>query len=366
MIIYKGFKYKIYPNEEQRTVFSHHFGCVRFVYNYFLRERMDYYEEHKGDDKKGLSCFDTINMLVKLKKEPEYCWLANVNAQSLQQSLRNLDQAYKNFFNKTGQFPNFKKSKVAQSFRVPQKGCITNGKLNIPKCKNIKIIIHRPYEGRLKSITISQTATGKYFASILCEVDIPEPQYSGGEVGLDFGLKTFITSSDGTTINRPKFIYKTEKRLKRLQRSVSRKQKGSNSRLKAIHKLAVQHERVANQRKDFLHKTSRTLVRDNQAIYIEDLAIANMVKNHHLAKSISDAGWSDFTKMLGYKGKWYGCQVHKIDRFFPSSKTCNQCDYINQNLTLKDRTWQCPECNAIHDRDLNAAINIRRAGIARS
>lgn len=369
MIIYKAFKYRIYPNKEQKEIFAKHFGCTRFIYNHFLRKRIDWYAEHKEETKKGLTYCDTSAMLTQLKKQEEYSWLREVSANSLQQSLRNLDKAYNNFFNKRAKFPKFKKRRYAQSFHVPQRWSIANGKLNIPKCKGIKIKLHRPTEGKIKSVTISRTTSGKYYASIMCEIEIPEPEYRGKEIGIDFGLKAFITTSDNQTIKKSKHLHKSEKLLKRLQRSVTRKQKGSNSRQKAIHKLAVKHEKVSNQRHDFLHKTSRKLVSENQAIHIEDLAIRNMVKNHKLAKSISDTGWNTFTQMLEYKGKWYGCHIHKLDRYFPSSKRCHKCGFINDKLTLRDREWQCPECDVIHDRDLNAAINIltfSRAGTVRS
>ena len=358
MKVNKAYKYRIYPNKDQKEMFAKHFGCNRFVYNYFLRKRIDWYAEHKDDTKKGLNYCDTSAMLTQLKKQEEFSWLIEVSSQSLQTSLRNLDRAYNNFFNKRAKFPKFKKRRYAQSFTIPQYWFIKQGKLDIPKCRGIKITLHRAIEGKMKSVTISRTSSGRYFASIVCEVEIPEPEYRGSEIGIDFGLKTFITTSDNKKISNPKYLRKSEKRLKRLQRSVSRKVKGSNSRQKAIHKLVVQHEKVSNQRRDFLHKTSRKLVSENQAIHIEDLAIRNMMKNHRLAKSISDAGWSTFVNMLEYKGKWYGCHIHKLDRFFPSSKRCHKCGFINDNLTLKDRDWQCPECDVIHDRDLNAAINI--------
>ena len=369
MKIHKAFKYRIYPNKEQQDILARHFGCVRFAFNHFLRQRIDFHASNKDSDKKGLTYNDTSAMLTQLKKVAEFEWLKDVNSQSLQQALRDLDVAYNNFFNKRAAFPSFKKKRSNQSFAVPQHWSVEGNVLNIPKCKGIKIALHRQLEGTAKSVTISCTATGKYFASILCEVEIPEPEYVGDEIGIDFGIKAFITTSDGEVVEPPKYLRESEKQLKRLQRSVARKVKGSNSRAKAIHKLAVQHEKVSNQRSDFLHKTSRQLVSENQAIHIEDLAIRNMVKNHKLAKSISDAGWNTFTNMLEYKGKWYGCHIHKVDRFFPSTKRCHSCGFINNNLTLKDREWQCPECNSVHDRDLNAAINIltfSRAGTAQS
>lgn len=364
MKVHKRFYYRIYPNKEQQAIFANHFGCCRFVYNYFLRKRIDYYAENKDKKKRGLTFFDTSLMLTQLKKADDFIWLNEVNAQSLQASLRNLDKAYNNFFNKRAMFPKFRKKRSKQVFNVQQRWFIENGKLNIPKCKGIKIVLHRPIEGKPKSVTISMKSTGRYFASFMCEVDIPEPVYTGGEIGIDFGIKAFITTSGAEIVEPPQFLRKSEKQLRRLHKSMDRKQKGSSSRKKAIHKLAVQYEKVVNQRNDFLHKLSRRLVSENQAIYVEGLLISNIIKNHRLAKSISDTGWNNFVDMLKYKGDWYGCRVHKIDRWFPSTKRCHVCGFINNNLTLNDRKWQCPECDAIHDRDLNAAINILTFGRA--
>ena len=368
MVIHKAFKFRIYPNRVQREIFAKHFGCVRFVYNHFLRQRIDYYEENKHSEKKGLNYHDTARALTQMKKDPEFEWLNAVNSQSLQQSLRDLDVAYNNFFNKRAKFPKFKKKRSKQSFSVPQNWSVSEGKLNIPKCPPIKIVLHRRIEGTMKSVTISRTPAGRYYASILCEVDIPAPVFSGGEVGIDYGVKAFVTTSEAELIQSPNYLRKAETKLKRLQRLVSRKTKGSSNRRKAIMRLAGQHEKVSNQRQDFLHKTSRQLVRENQAIFIESLAIKNMIRNHRLAKSISDSGWHKFVNMLKYKGQWYGCSIHEIDRFFPSSKRCHRCGYINESLKLSDRFWNCPECDSNNDRDVNAAINILtfgRAGTAR-
>jgi putative transposase len=276
-----------------------------------------------------------------------------------------------------------------QSFSVPQNFSIHDNVLDIPKCKGIKIKLHRSrsavqrknrdIEGTMKSITISKMPSGKYFASVLCELDIPEPIYSGGEIGIDYGIKAFITTSEGEIIESPKYLRKSEKRLKQLSKSFSKKQpsvlpslggtRNAKNRYKAQKKLARQHEKVSNQRQDFLHKLSKQLTCDNQAIYIESLAIRNMIKLHTLAKSISDSGWDTFVNMLKYKGSWYGCRIIEIDRWFPSSKRCHVCGYINDNLTLSDRSWLCPECNTNHDRDVNASINILtfgRAGITQT
>jgi putative transposase len=365
MKINKAFKFRIYPDDTQKQFLAQSFGCARFVFNYFLRQRIDYYVANA----KGLNYFDNSAALTQLKKESEFEWLKNVSAQSIQQALRNLDVAYNKFFNKQAKFPNFKKKSNKQSFNVPQDFSVHDNMLDIPKCKGIKIKLHRDIEGTMKSITISKMASGKYFASVLCELEIPEPIYSGSEIGIDYGVKAFITTSDGEIIESPKFLRKSELKLKQLSKSFSKKQPNAKNRYKAQKLLARQHEKVSNQRQDFLHKLSKQLACDNQAIYIESLAIRNMVKNHCLAKSISDSGWNTFVNMLKYKGSWYGCRIIEIDRWFPSSKRCHVCGYINDNLTLKDRSWLCPECNTDHDRDVNASINILtfgRAGIAQT
>lgn len=359
MKINKADKYRIYPNKQQQEILEKHFGCCRFVYNHFLRQRIDHYTEHG----KGLSYYDNARALTHLKRQEGYEWLKEVNSQSLQQSLKTLDTAYKNFFRRQAKFPRFKKRRSRQSFCIPQHFSICGNKLDIPKCGGIKIKIHRRIEGVVKSITISRTPSGKYFASIMCETDIPEPAYTGSKVGIDFGIKSFITTSEAETIDPPEFLRKSEKQLRRLQRRVSRKAKGSENRKKAIIRLSRQHEKVSNQRQDFLHKTSRQFVSENQAICIENLAIRNMIRNHHLAKSMGDSGWNMFVKMLKYKGQWYGCHVYEIDRFFPSSKRCHVCGYINEALSLGDRHWRCPQCSVSHDRDHNAAINILSIGL---
>jgi len=365
MKINKAFQFRIYPNNMQKQFLAQSFGCARFVYNHFLRQRIDYYAENS----KGLTYYNNALALTQLKKEPGFEWLNDMNSQSLQQAVRNLDTAYSNFFNKKAKFPNFKKKSGKQSFNVPQHFNIKDNMLDIPKCKGIKIKLHRAIEGTMKSITISKTASGKYFASVLVGTEISDPIYSGGEIGIDYGIKAFVTTSDGEIIGSPNYLRKSELKLKKLSKSFSKKQPSAKNRYKAQKLLARQHEKVSNQRQDFLHKLSKQLTCDNQAIYVESLAISNMIKLHTLAKSLSDSGWSMFVNMLQYKGNWYGCKIIKIDRWFPSSKRCHVCGYINENLTLKDRNWLCPECNTDHDRDVNAAINILifgRAGIART
>lgn len=365
MRINKAYKFRLYPTGEQINLLAQHFGCSRFVYNNFLRQRIDFYAESKGKEKQGLNYHDTAIMLTQLKKQPEFVWLNDVNAQSLQQSLRRLDVAYNNFFNKRAKFPKFKSKHKRQSFLVPQgfKVDFEKGLLYIPKFKPIKIILHRQPEGIMKSINISKTPSGKYFASILCEIEkIVKPKENGNQIGIDLGLKSFLVNSDSERFESPKFLRKSEGRLKRLQQLLSRKKKGSNRRNKARIKVACMHEKIANQRKDFLHKLSRRLVSDNQAIFAEDLNVKGLVTNHCLAKSISDSGWSEFIRQIKYKSEWEGVYFGQIDRFFPSSKRHNACGWINASLSLKDKEWVCQCCGQVVDRDFNAAQNILQFG----
>lgn len=364
MLVKRAYKFRLYPTAEQERVLARQFGASRFVYNHFLRARIDYYLANKDGAKKGLTYHDTALMLTQLKQQPEYEWLKEANAQALQQALRDLDNAYRNFFDHRARFPRFKRKHDRQSFRVPQGFRVQDNRLVIPKVSPIKMVIHRPIEGTMKHVTVSRTKTGHYYASILCEVEMPEPEYQGGEIGIDLGLKSFLATSEGETVNSPKYLRKAERRLKRLQRRLSRRKKGSKGREKTRRQVARQHEKVANQRSDFLHKLSRRLVDENQAIHAESLNVKGMLANHRLAKSIADSGWGEFVRQLSYKGEWYGCRLVQIDRFFPSSRRCAACGFINQELRLSDREWACPACGVIHDRDHNAAVNILLVGRA--
>jgi putative transposase len=354
MKIKRAYKYRIYPNKSQQDKLSVQFGSTRFVYNYFLRKRIDHYAETG----KGLTYHDTALQLTTLKKHDDYIWLKESDSQTIQQSLRDLDVAYGNFFSKRAKFPKFKKKHGKQACRFPQRFKIENNKLYVPKVGWIKIVLHRPIEGVMKNLTVSKTKSGKYFASIQVEQEIESPTYTGGQIGIDLGLKDFAVTSDGQKFQSPKYLRKSERRLKRYQRKLSKSQKGSSGRNKARLKVAILHEKVTNQRLDFTHKLSRKLIDSNCFIALEDLHVKGMLKNHCLAKSINDSGWSTFTAQLAYKGTWYGCHIEKLDRFFPSSKRCFQCGFINQNLKLSDRSWSCPECKVTLDRDQNAAQNI--------
>ena len=365
MIINKAFKFRLYPDETQKVLLAQHFGSCWFIYNTFLRERIDFFAINKGTEKQGLTYADTSRMMTDMKKQPDREWLKDVNSQSLQQSLRRLDVAYNNFFNKCARFPKFKSKHGKQSFSVHQhfKIDVEQGLLNIPKFPPIKTVFHRPIEGKMKSVNISQATSGKYFAAILCEVEKEVKQkQGGGEIGLDLDLKSLVVTSDDEAIPAPKFFHTSQVKLARLQRLLSRKVKGSNNRNKARVKVARIHEKITNQRNDFLHKLSNWLVSENQTIYAEDLNVKGMTANHYLAKSVVDASWSEFVHQIKYKSKWNGVLFGQIDRFFPSSKRCNACCWINQSLTLADREWTCQECGVVVDRDRNAAQNILQFG----
>lgn len=349
----KAFKYELYPTSQQSVLLNKHIGSCRLVYNFALECKQMAW----GGRRINLSCFDLIKQLPDLKKECE--WLKEINSQSLQQSIRNLDNAFTRFFKGQSDFPNFKKKSNGGSFNIPQNVSLENGKLIIPKFKKgIDIVLHRPIKGTIRQATISRKPTGKYFVSILCETgkqNKPKAKIKESTtVGIDLGIKTFLVSSNGECFDNPKFLGKAQSKLKYVQRKYS-KYKGKRTK----RSLAILHEKVANQRKDFLHKTSSELVKNHDSLAIEDLAVSNMIKNHKLAQSISDAGWSTFVTMLDYKAEWYGKNILKIGRFEPSSKLCSCCGNINKELTLKDREWTCSGCSTLLDRDVNASINIK-------
>lgn len=350
----KAFKYRLNPTATQAELINKHIGCARFVYNDALAFKQSEYAK----DKTNHSWYSLVKRLPDLKKENE--WLKEVNSQSLQQSIVNMNTAFENFFKGRADFPKFKKKgRGRQSFNIPQSIKINNDKLIIPKFKKgVDIVLHRPIKGDIKQATISKTPTDKYFVSILCETGEiekqPKPIKEETTVGFDLGIKSFLVASNGKEYDNPKCLRKSISRLKYQQRQFSKHK--SNKRK---HRLAVLHEKVANQRKDFLHKVSTELIRENQSIALEDLNISGMLKNHCLAGSISDVSWGMFITMLEYKARWNGVNILRIGRFEPSSKTCSECGYINKELQLKDREWSCPECGFVLDRDLNASINIK-------
>ena len=352
--MFKAFKYRIYPTAKQKELIAKHVGSSRFIYNLALETKQAAYDGNKIK----VSLFDLQKQLPDLKEELP--WLREINSQSLQASIRNLDKAYSHFFNGRSNYPKYKsKFKGHMAFCVPQSTVIKDDALYITKFRDgIKIVLDRPLVGLIKKTTISYTRSGKYFASILCYT-VEEPPVKpeikeSTTVGVDLGIKTFLVTSDGEEISNPKYLRKAQSKLRYTQRKYA-KYKGKRT----LHNLRLTYEKVTNQRKDFLHKTSTKLIRENQTICIEDLNISGMLKNHTLAGAIGDAGWGEFVRQLEYKSVWYGRNLLKIGMFDPSSKTCSECGYINKELKLSDREWECPSCGVVLDRDLNAAVNIK-------
>ena len=350
--MFKAFKYRIYPTEPQKELIAKHIGSSRFVFNLALETKNAAYISNKHN----YSPFDLIKQLPELKNECP--WLKEVNSQSLQQSIQNMDIAFKKFFKGAG-FPKFKSKRGRQSFSIPQNVIVENNLLIIPKFKEgVKISLHRPIQGIVKSATISVTPAGKYFVSILCDTKKEPPVKVTIEenttIGIDLGIKDFAITSAGEVFDNPKFLRKAQSKLKYVQRKYS-KHKGKRTKKK----LAKLHEDVVNKRKDFLHKVSTKLIRENQTIALETLAVKNMVKNHNLAQAINDVSWSTFVSMLEYKADWHGKNILRIGQFSPSSKTCSNCGAINKELQLKDREWTCSSCSTVLDRDVNAACNIK-------
>ena len=356
-MIRKAFKFRVYPDREQKDKLAMQFGCSRFVYNHYRHVREEYYQETGT----GLTYNDcAVDLTERLKVD--HPWLKEADSQAVQQALMDLDKAYKNFFEGRADYPNFKRKFGKQSIRYPQRFKVEGGYVYLPKVGWVKAVLHRKIEGKMKNATVSKTKTGKYFVSIQCEVEHITPERIPNKVGIDLGLTTFATFSTGEKVEKPKHFKVSERRLKIRQRRLSRKVKGSNSRGKARHAVAAIHEKIANQRKDFHHKLSRALVDHFGVIAFESLNVNGMLKNHNLAKAIADAGWNQFVNFVEYKAAWPrgrpGAEVLQVDRFFPSSKLCSDCGTKHKSLTLNIRQWVCTNCGVIHDRDENAAINI--------
>lgn len=360
-IIHKAYKFRLYPNEEQKVPLAKHFGCTRFVYNHFLSERKKQYDEtHKSDN-----YYAQAKKLTELKKDNEYAWLNEINSQTLQHALRHLETAYVNFFRGNAKFPNFKSKKSKNNFSVPQNVIIKDGKIYFPKFKDgIKFRQHREIVGTIKSATVSLTPTGKYFVSILTEQVYEPYNKTNKSVGIDLGLKDFVITSDGRKFKNNRYTKKYQRKLKRAQQHLSRKQHGSVQYEKQRLKVAKIHEKIANCRVDNLHKVSTELVKQYDIICVEDLNIKGMIKNNKLAKHIADASWGTFVQFLSYKCKLNDKTLVKIGRYYPSSQSCSECGYVNKEVKdLKVREWTCPNCGSVHDRDVNAAKNILKEGL---
>ena len=364
----KAYKFRIYPNKEQQVLFAKTFGCVRLVYNHWLDRKIKQYE----DDKTTLTYASCAKELAEMKKKDEYLFLQEVDSISLQQSLRHLDTAFQNFFKqpKTG-FPRFKSKKYNQNSYstvcINGNISISNGYLKLPKIGQVKLKQHRniPSNYTLRSVTVSQTPSGKYYASILFEYENQvQKQEMYDFLGLDFSMHELYKDSNGNEPAYPRYYRQAEKRLKREQRKLSKMQKGSKNRDKQRIKVAKLHEKVANQRKDFLHKQSRQITNAYDCVCVEDLDMKAMSQSLNFGKSVSDNGWGMFVTFLKYKLEEQGKKLVKVDKFFASSQTCSICGYVNKKTkNLSIRAWDCPECGTHHDRDLNAAINIRNEGM---
>jgi len=361
----KAFRYRIYPNEEQKKFFAKTFGCVRFVWNLMLAEKLSAYEKK-----------EKIPRNTPAKYKLEYPFLKEVDSLALCNVQLQLEKAFRDHFKNKKHFglPKFKKKKDKQSYTTNNvngtiKVDFEKDLLYLPKIKTgIKIKLHRVFNGQIKSATVRMTKDGKYYVSLLVETEnvknkVKEPKSK--TCGIDLGLEHFaiITNDFGTyKIEHPKYLRKAEKRLKKLQRDLSRKQKSSRNYLKTKLKLAILHTYISNARNDFLHQLSKTIIDDNQVIVVEDLNVKGMFKSKYISKSISDSGFGTFLRYLEYKAEWYGRELIVVNRFYPSSKLCNVCGYKNKQLKLSDRYWQCPICGTYHDRDINASLNLYKVG----
>ena len=361
----KAYKYRIYPTNEQKEQIAKTFGCCRFVYNRTLAYRKEAYEKEKKNVNKT-NCNNYCNQVLK----KEYGWLKEVDKFALTNAIYNMDAAYQKFFKEHTGYPKFKSKHDGHKSYTTNftNGNITadfdGGKVKLPKLKEVKAKLHRNFSGQIKSATVSQMPGGKYYVSILVETEHVELPHTDQNTGIDLGIKDLCITSKGKKYENPKTIRKYEKKLAKLQRQLAHKEKRSRNYCKIKKKIALCHEKITNSRKDYLHKISHEIISENQVIVSENLQIQNMVKDHHLAKAISDVSWYELTRQLEYKAKWNGRKYIKIDTFYASSQLCSVCGY--QNTEMKDlsiREWSCPVCSAKHDRDINAAKNILAEGL---
>lgn len=360
----KGYKFRVYPNKTQKILLNKTLGCCRFVFNHFLNVRRETWE----NEKKSVSYSDTSALMTKLKSDEEHLWLKEVDSIALQQSLRDLEVAHQNFFKHGRGYPKFKSRRNhLQSYRTCGKSIRIEGKrIRLPKVGLVRIEQSREFYGRILSVTITKTATEKYFVSLCVEEDMVDnlKRNDGGQVGIDVGLKKFCTFSNGKVVANPRILRRLSKKLTKAQYSLSRRKFDGKNRNRQRIRLARVHEKIANARKDFLHKLTTKLCRENQTIAVETLNVQGMLKNHKLAKSITDASWGEFFRQLQYKAFLYGCDVLKVPTFYPSSQTCSNCGYKNPiTRDMSVREWDCPKCGVNHDRDKNAAINILRKAL---
>lgn len=352
-------KVRLYPDVQQQQSLAQAFGSCRWLWNYCLNLMNQTYKETG----KGLSGYEVKKIIPQLKKEHE--WLTATYSQCLQQVCLNLGVAFNNFFEKRAKYPRFKSKHGKQSIQYPQNVKVADNYLSLPKIGDVSATIHKPIEGKVKTVTISKNCSNQYFAAILFDdgKDKPSANTDGKAIGIDLGLTHFAVTSDGSKFDNPRILNKHEKNLKLKQQQLSRKQKGSNNRIKTRKKVARVHRKITNCREDFLHKLSRRIVNENQVIVLENLNVKGMMQNHKLAKSIHQVGWGMFCTMLKYKAEMEGKIYLEVDRFFPSSKTCHVC--LNQvgSLPLDVRFWTCENCQTRHDRDINASINLRDEGL---
>lgn len=358
-----AFKEKIKPNKTQELKLNQFFGCARFIYNWGLNRKSEIYTQ----EGRNCSVFDLGKEVTQLKKSEGFSWLKDTNAQTLQMALRNLDNAYTNFFKKRSSFPKFKKKSNKQSIQYPQGVKVNEGKVLLPKIGWVKFFNSRTFEGDIKTVTVSKNPSGEYYVSILVdnkkELPSKKPITKATSVGLDFGIKDLVITSDEEVFENQKHFSKMKAKLRVEQRSLARKRKGSKSREQQRLKVAKLYQKVTNQRMDYLHKISTTLVRQYDTICIEDLSVESMLKEKKLSSLITDASWSTLRSMLEYKCDWHGKNLQVIGRFEPSSKRCNNCGNIKKDLKLSERIYKCEKCSTSLDRDLNAALNIKDYGL---